>query len=113
MNEIRIEKLQEIPLLLDVYGCLLTDKQKEAVSLYYEEDCSLAEIADLHGSSRQAAHNLIERGEMQLQEYEALLHLVEANRRRQDDKEALRTLLDTHVADKEARAQLEEILCRL
>ena len=62
MKQQRLQKLYDIPLLLDVYGCLLTERQREALSLTYEEDCSLAEIAALHGSSRQAVHDLIERG---------------------------------------------------
>ena len=81
-GEKRMEKLQELPLLLDAYGALLTEKQRQALSLCYEEDCSLSEIVALHASSRQAAHNLIERGEAQLHEYEAALHLAENNRRR-------------------------------
>ena len=47
MKQQRLQKLYDIPLLLDVYGCLLTERQREALSLTYEEDCSLAEIAAL------------------------------------------------------------------
>lgn len=113
MNELRIEKLQEIPLLLDVYGCLLTDKQQEAISLCYDEDCSLAEIAEIHGSSRQAAHNLIERGETQLREYEQQLHIVAQDQQRQKDKAALQALLGGLLLEADVRSQIEELLCRL
>ncbi|MCL2488147.1 MAG: DNA-binding protein, partial [Oscillospiraceae bacterium] len=40
-----VAKNMEIPLLFDFYGEILTDKQRDVVSLYYEEDLSLAEIA--------------------------------------------------------------------
>ena len=33
-------------LLYDFYGDMLTDRQKEFYDLYYNEDLSLAEIAD-------------------------------------------------------------------
>ena len=40
-------------LLFDFYGDILTDRQKEFYDLYYNEDLSLAEIAENYGISRQ------------------------------------------------------------
>ena len=42
----------EISFLLDFYGDMLTDKQRDVVELYYNEDLSLAEIAEQLGVSR-------------------------------------------------------------
>ena len=39
-------KDMRIPLLLDYYGDMLTDNQRETLELYYDEDMSLAEIAE-------------------------------------------------------------------
>ena len=41
-----LEKNFEMSLLLDFYGEILSDKQREAMNLYYNEDLSLSEIAD-------------------------------------------------------------------
>ena len=113
MNEQRLEKLNDLPLLLDIYGCLLTPRQREALSLTYEEDCSLSEIAALHGSSRQAVHDLVERGEAQLRQYEASLHLLEQGRRHSELVEELRERLQSIPMDAEERLATEELLCRL
>ena len=39
-------------MLFDFYGEILTDRQKEFFDLYYNEDLSLAEIAENYGISR-------------------------------------------------------------
>ena len=61
--------------LFDFYGELLTDKQRAALRSYYEEDCSLSEIAENMGVSRQGARDFIKRGEIQLAEFEEKLGL--------------------------------------
>lgn len=56
----------EITLLMDFYGEILTEKQKEVLMLYYEEDLSLAEIAEQAKISRQGVRDCIKRGEATL-----------------------------------------------
>ena len=62
--------------LLDFYGQMLTDKQKDAVDFYYNQDFSLAEIAEEMSISRQGVRDLIKRGEKQLLDFEESLGLV-------------------------------------
>lgn len=62
--------------LLDFYGELLTDKQRQALVSYYDEDCSLSEIAENMSISRQGARDFIKRGEAQLSEFEDKLGLA-------------------------------------
>ena len=46
-------------MLFDFYGELLTERQKEFFDLYYNEDLSLAEIAENAGISRQGVRVVI------------------------------------------------------
>ena len=64
------EKDYRISYLLDFYGNILTDKQKDAIDLYYNEDLSLAEIAEHFGITRQGVRDAIKRGEEILTEME-------------------------------------------
>jgi hypothetical protein len=57
-------------MLYDFYGELLTDRQKEFFDLYYNEDLSLAEIAENYGISRQGVRDVIVRAEGVMTEME-------------------------------------------
>ena len=60
----------EVTLLLDFYGDMLTEKQRDVIDLYYNQDLSLAEIDDEVGISRQGVRDSIKRGEALLFEME-------------------------------------------
>lgn len=64
-------------LLLDCYGTLLTERQRTLLEGYYDEDLSLAELAEPLGISRQAVHDSIRRGERQLEALEAQMGIAE------------------------------------
>ncbi|MDR1940342.1 MAG: DNA-binding protein [Clostridiales bacterium] len=63
----------EIGGLNELYGALLTDKQREFIRLYYDCDLSLSEIGDINGVSRQAVRDAIVRGERELLRFESIL----------------------------------------
>lgn len=71
-----IEKIERVSMLFDFYGKLLTGKQREILSLHYEQDFSLGEIAEEYTVSRQAVHDILKRSENILEGFEAKLGLV-------------------------------------
>lgn len=83
-------KNMEISLLFDFYGDMLTDKQRDAVELYYNDDLSLAEIAENEGITRQGVRDSIKRAEAQLLEMEDRLGLARRFRTMKKDFETIR-----------------------
>ena len=62
--------------LLDLYGPLLTGHQRQILHLAWEEDWSLAEIAERERVSRAAIHDVIRRTAQSLDGYERKLGLA-------------------------------------
>lgn len=63
----------KISVLLDFYGKLLTEKQRNVIDFYYNEDLSLAEISEHTFITRQGVRDSIKRGEAILLEAEEKL----------------------------------------
>ena len=63
--------------LIDTYSAVLTDKQRNVLRLYYDDDLSLGEIAELEGISRQGVRDSIKRGDAILNELESQLHFAD------------------------------------
>ena len=63
-------------MLFDFYGDLLTERQREFYDLYYNEDLSLAEIAENYGISRQGVRDVIVRAEAAMTEIEYKTHII-------------------------------------
>ena len=80
----------EMLLLFDYYGDMLTDRQRMCLDLRYNQDLSLAEIADELGVSRQGVHANIIGAEAHLQKMEAKTGCV---RRYLQSREAMQTIL--------------------
>lgn len=71
-----MDKILQISLLYDFYGEMLTDKQKQVIELYYNDDLSLSEISQEINISRQGVFDLLKRSEKLLDYYEDKLKLV-------------------------------------
>lgn len=107
-----LEKTNQVNLLFDFYAPLLKGKQREYLELYYLDDLSLGEIAEMHEVSRQAVYDHIKRAEKQLFEYDQKLHLASKHELRMNVLDEMKTLVN-ELSDSEARDQLTTLLHRL
>lgn len=76
-------------MLFDFYGDILTDRQRELFDLYYNEDLSLAEIAENCGISRQGVRDVIVRAEAAMNELEDKTGLLKRFMRMQSSVDAI------------------------
>ena len=83
----------EISYLLDFYGDVLTDKQREAMEEYYNAVFSLAEIAEGLGITRQGVRDAVKRGEATLVELEEKIGAAGRYRALADQLDQLEHLL--------------------
>ena len=80
--------------LYEIYGALLTEKQRQCLELYFCEDLSLAEIAEEMQVSRQAIHDLLKRVEQMLEHYEEMLGFLRRMERTRQLTEEAKAILD-------------------
>ncbi|MDY0074368.1 MAG: sigma factor-like helix-turn-helix DNA-binding protein [Acholeplasmataceae bacterium] len=98
------EKKEWLNQLFDLYSKLLTEKQISYFKLYYFEDYSLQEIAEVFDVSRNAVFDHLKKVEDHLIFYENTLHLLEKKKQRASLLESL---------DQEANKELLEKLRKL
>ncbi len=73
---VSLEEQQRISSLLDIYGGLLTGRQRDFIDLYFNEDLSYGEIAESERISRQAVHAAISHGKKALEKFETHLGMA-------------------------------------
>lgn len=88
----------EVIMLYDIYGEMLTQKQRDFITYYYDDDLSLAEIAENEGITRQGVRDAIKRAEFQLFEFENHLGL---KRRYEESKAGLDEIMQLTEVIKE------------
>ncbi len=84
-----LERTVRIGQLFDFYGYLLTEKQREMVTLYHFDNLSLGEIGEKFNITRQAVYDHLQTAEKTLQEYEEILGLI---RKEELQREVLREI---------------------
>lgn len=104
------EKNLKIGYLLDFYGNLLSEKKRIALDRYYNDDLSLAEIAEELAISRQGVRELIKRAEEELLFYEDNLNLAEKFRKTKEEAERLLSLLQKEGVSDEITEAAEALV---
>ena len=102
MNESRLMQ----SMLLDFYGELLTEKQRECYDLHVNEDLSLSEIAEQSGVSRQGVWDNIRRAEASLKEMEEKTGLIRRFTETRSGLERLRGQLEALAAAAEGTGKV-------
>lgn len=88
----------EMLMLFDYYGDLLTERQRTCLDLRYNQDLSLAEIAEELGVSRQGVHENIIRAQARLEKMETktgcLRHYMQSREAKHSVLAAVSVLMD-------------------
>ncbi len=104
------EKDLKIGFLLDFYGEVLSERKRTVLDAYYNEDLSLAEIAEEIGISRQGVRELIKKAEEELHFLEEKLGLASRFRSAQASAAELQGLLQDAGAGEEITAAMERLI---
>ena len=86
------EKNLKFAYLLDFYSGVLDEHTEAVMKAYYDDDLSLAEVAEGVGISRQGVRHIIKRGEEQLEFLENKLGLMKKSGERASLLEELREI---------------------
>lgn len=89
-----IDKKAYYAILFEYYKELLTDKQIDTFICYYNEDYSLAEIADEFGTSRNAVWDTLKKVVSLLENYEDKLRLYDKDQKLNQYLEDLKKHVD-------------------
>jgi len=97
---------------MDLYGQVLSERKRELLDYYYNDDCSLAEIAEITGITRQGIRESVKKSEAELRALDASLHLADRTRVLDEKISAIRSdlsqILDLPLQE-ELRLKLEKI----
>lgn len=106
----KMSKNIENAILLDTYGSMLTEKQYDTLSLYYDEDLSLSEIAENMGITRQGVHKCIRTAEEYLAQLEETLGFAQKYRNVCDLCGKLTALTDENVGSADEKEKMKSII---
>ena len=104
------EKNMRIVYLLDFYAELLDEHTRGVMRAYFEDDLSLAEVAEDVGISRQGIRHLIKKGEDQLEFYESKLGLASRDEELSSVCESLRRIGNKLSESGDFSAEAKELL---
>lgn len=92
-GESKLDKKVEYGVLSAFYGALLTERQRSMLTLYCDEDLSLAEVAKQLRVTRQCVNDTLQRAFQRLDELENSLCLMERFERQREVMAVCRDLI--------------------
>ena len=105
--------IAELSQLFDLYGGLLTEKKRQVMELYHEDNLSLAEIAEELNISRAAVHDSLKSAEKSLRDYESKLKLLADYQERATALETIKSELLKIKENDDAVKRITEIIEKL
>lgn len=112
----KLDNSIEISILLETYGKLLTQKQFNLLNDYYNNDLSLAEIAENENITRQAVRDNLKKGERKLFDYEEKLQIMKKNRMQEEQIAMILSEISSlteESTDTEIASVLEDVKSKL
>ena len=97
-----MKELVYYTMLYDIYGSLLTDKQKVYFEEYYFKNLSLSELATKYNISRNAIHKQVKETINKLENYESNFKLAIKN-------EMLESIIE-QTSDEELKRKIQEVI---
>lgn len=113
LSDEMFEKNLNMSYLLDFYGEVLTERKKEVLGYYYNDDLSLAEIAEELNISRQGVRDIIKKAEEELVFLEEKLHLAEKFRSAENRIERAMAIAEDLEGSSNLLRELEELRAEL
>lgn len=104
------EKNLRLASLLDFYGEVLSERKQSVLSLYYNEDLSLAEIAEEIGISRQGVRELIKKAEEELLFLEEKLGLEKKLKEALSQSDRIFNLINEEQVSDKLRLEMESLV---
>ena len=104
------EKNLNMGYLLDFYGDVLTERKRDALDFYYNDDMSLSEIAEEMGISRQGVRDIIKKAEEELNFYEEKLGLAKKLKNVETCASELSDIASRHSLPDEVKDKISELL---
>ena len=104
-----MEKNVKVSILCQIYGKLLTKKQLEIITDYYDNDLSLSEIAENNQITRQAVRDIIKKSEKKLFELEEELSFM---KKQVNQEKIFNSILEklTKLEEQETKKENKKIL---
>ena len=90
-----MDKSIHVSMLLEIYGKLLTDKQRDIIDLYYNDNLSLGEIAEELGITRQGVRKNLIDAENKLFDFEEKLMILKNRLEKQEEIERIIKKIDS------------------